>query len=79
MSEALLSVRDLSVEFTTYGQTNKVLQGVSLDVPARSAGGAGRRKRLGQVGHHEGHHGAVARRRRPASPAGRYSTTVAIC
>lgn len=36
MSEALLSVRDLSVEFTTYGQTNRVLKGVSLDVPARS-------------------------------------------
>ncbi|MBK8084805.1 MAG: ABC transporter ATP-binding protein [Devosia sp.] len=36
MSEALLSVRDLSVEFVTYGQTNKVLRGVSLDVPAHS-------------------------------------------
>jgi ABC-type dipeptide/oligopeptide/nickel transport system ATPase component len=36
MSEALLSVRDLSVEFTTYGQTSRVLKGVSLDVPARS-------------------------------------------
>lgn len=36
MSQALLSVRDLSVEFTTYGQTNRVLKGVSLDVPARS-------------------------------------------
>ena len=36
MSQALLSVRDLCVEFTTYGQTNKVLKGVSLDVPARS-------------------------------------------
>ena len=36
MSEALLSVRDLSVEFVTYGQTNKVLRGVSLDVPAQS-------------------------------------------
>lgn len=36
MAEALLSVRNLSVEFTTYGQTNQVLKGVSLDVPARS-------------------------------------------
>ncbi len=36
MSEALLSVRNLSVEFSTYGQTNQVLNGVSLDVPARS-------------------------------------------
>lgn len=36
MSEALLSVRDLCVEFTTYAQTNKVLKGVSLDVPAHS-------------------------------------------
>ncbi|MEI6097768.1 MAG: ABC transporter ATP-binding protein [Alphaproteobacteria bacterium] len=33
---ALLSVRDLSVEFTTYGQTAKVLQGVSLDVQAHA-------------------------------------------
>lgn len=33
---ALLSVRDLSVEFTTYGQTAQVLQGVSLDVPAHA-------------------------------------------
>ena len=33
---ALLSVRDLSVDFTTYGQTNQVLQGVSLDVPAHA-------------------------------------------
>ena len=33
---ALLSVRNLSVEFTTYGQTNAVLHGVSLDVPAHS-------------------------------------------
>jgi ABC-type dipeptide/oligopeptide/nickel transport system ATPase component len=33
---ALLSVRDLSVEFTTYGQTNQVLHGVSLDVPAHA-------------------------------------------
>jgi peptide/nickel transport system ATP-binding protein len=36
MSDALLSVRNLSVEFSTYGQTNQVLKGVSLDVPARS-------------------------------------------
>jgi len=36
MSEALLSVRDLSVEFSTYGRTNKVLHNVSLDVPAHS-------------------------------------------
>jgi ABC-type dipeptide/oligopeptide/nickel transport system ATPase component len=36
MSQALLSVRDLSVEFTTYGRTNEVLKGVSLDVPAHS-------------------------------------------
>ena len=36
MSEALLSVRDLSVEFSTYGRTNKVLHSVSLDVPAHS-------------------------------------------
>ncbi|PIP00207.1 ABC transporter ATP-binding protein [Pleomorphomonas carboxyditropha] len=36
MSDALLSVRDLSVEFTTYGRTQPVLHGVSLDVPARS-------------------------------------------
>jgi len=35
MSEALLSVRDLSVDFTTYGQTNYVLRGVSLEVPER--------------------------------------------
>jgi ABC-type dipeptide/oligopeptide/nickel transport system ATPase component len=33
---ALLSVRDLSVEFTTYGQTAEVLQNVSLDVPAHA-------------------------------------------
>ena len=33
---ALLSVRNLSVEFSTYGQTNKVLHGVSLDVQERS-------------------------------------------
>jgi ABC-type dipeptide/oligopeptide/nickel transport system ATPase component len=36
MSQALLSVRDLSVEFTTYGRTHEVLKGVSLDVPAHS-------------------------------------------
>jgi ABC-type dipeptide/oligopeptide/nickel transport system ATPase component len=36
MSDALLSVRDLSVEFSTYGRINKVLHGVSLDVPAHS-------------------------------------------
>jgi ABC-type dipeptide/oligopeptide/nickel transport system ATPase component len=36
MSEALLSVRDLSVEFSTYGRTAKVLHNVSLDVPAHS-------------------------------------------
>ena len=36
MADALLSVRNLSVQFTTYGQTNSVLKGVSLDVPARS-------------------------------------------
>lgn len=35
-SSGLLSVRDLSVEFTTYGQTNRVLHGVSLDVDARA-------------------------------------------
>ncbi len=36
MSEALLSVRNLSVDFTTYGRTNYVLHEVSLDVPAHS-------------------------------------------
>ena len=36
MSQALLSVRDLSVEFTNYGRTQQVLKGVSLDVPAHS-------------------------------------------
>ena len=36
MMEALLSVRDLSVEFSTYGRTTKVLHNVSLDVPAHS-------------------------------------------
>lgn len=35
-TSSLLSVRDLSVEFTTYGQTNRVLHGVSLDVAARA-------------------------------------------
>ena len=33
---ALLSVRNLSVSFTTYGQTNEVLHGVSMDVPAHA-------------------------------------------
>ncbi len=36
MAEALLSVRNLSVSFSSYGQSNQVLKGVSLDVPARS-------------------------------------------
>jgi peptide/nickel transport system ATP-binding protein len=36
MMEALLSVRDLCVEFSTYGRTNRVLHNVSLDVPAHS-------------------------------------------
>lgn len=36
MSMPLLSVRDLSVEFTTYGRTSKVLRNVSLDVPAHA-------------------------------------------
>ncbi|WP_448956492.1 ABC transporter ATP-binding protein [Labrys neptuniae] len=36
MSQALLSVRDLCVEFSTYGRAAKVLKGVSLDVPAHS-------------------------------------------
>jgi peptide/nickel transport system ATP-binding protein len=36
MSTALLSVEDLSVEFTTYGRTERVLKGVSLEVPAHS-------------------------------------------
>jgi peptide/nickel transport system ATP-binding protein len=36
MSQALLSVRDLSVEFTNYGIASKVLHGVSLDVPAHA-------------------------------------------
>ena len=34
MSDALLTVRDLWVDFTTYGRTTSVLKGVSLDVPA---------------------------------------------
>ena len=33
--EPLLSVRSLSVDFTTYGRRSRVLRGVSLDVPAR--------------------------------------------
>jgi ABC-type dipeptide/oligopeptide/nickel transport system ATPase component len=36
MSEPLLSVRDLSVDFSTYGRTTRVLRGVSLDVPPAS-------------------------------------------
>lgn len=36
MSMALLSVRNLSVEFTNYGITNRVLQDVSLDVPTNA-------------------------------------------
>lgn len=36
MSEALLSVRDLCVDFTTYGRPLSVLKNVSLDVAARS-------------------------------------------
>ena len=36
MTEPLLSVRDLAVDFSTYGRTNHVLRGVSLDVPAAS-------------------------------------------
>ncbi|APH73762.1 ABC transporter ATP-binding protein [Aquibium oceanicum] len=36
MTRPLLSVRDLSVEFTNYGRTNRVLHGVSLDVPERA-------------------------------------------
>ena len=36
MSEALLSVRDVSVEFTNYGIAAPVLRGVSLDVPAHT-------------------------------------------
>ena len=35
MSEALLSVRDLSVDFSVYGRRSAVLRAVSLDVPAR--------------------------------------------
>lgn len=36
MTASLLSVRNLSVDFTTYGRTNHVLKSVSLDVPAHS-------------------------------------------
>jgi peptide/nickel transport system ATP-binding protein len=36
MSEALLSVRNLSVDFSTYGQVNHVLKNVSLDVPVHT-------------------------------------------
>jgi len=36
MSFPLLKVRDLSVEFTTYGQTQQVLRNVNIEVPARS-------------------------------------------
>jgi peptide/nickel transport system ATP-binding protein len=36
MSAALLSVENLSGEFTTYGRTERVLKGVSLEVPAHS-------------------------------------------
>jgi peptide/nickel transport system ATP-binding protein len=35
MTDALLSVRDLSVDFSVYGARSQVLRGVSLDVPAR--------------------------------------------
>ena len=35
--EPLLSVRDLSVDFSTYGRRSQVLRDVSLDVPARIA------------------------------------------
>jgi ABC-type dipeptide/oligopeptide/nickel transport system ATPase component len=33
---SLLSVRNLSVEFSTYGRSLEVLRGVNLDIPARS-------------------------------------------
>ena len=36
MSGALLSVMDLSVEFTSYGRVNAVLAGITLAVPERS-------------------------------------------
>lgn len=36
MSTPLLQVRDLCVEFTTYGQTQQVLRNVNITVPARS-------------------------------------------
>jgi peptide/nickel transport system ATP-binding protein len=35
MTDALLSVRDLSVDFSVYGARSQVLRSVSLDVPAR--------------------------------------------
>ena len=35
MSDPLLSVRELSVDFSVYGRRSEVLKGVSLDVPAR--------------------------------------------
>src|SRR6202034_177202 len=35
MTDALLSVRDLSVDFSVYGARSQVLRGVSLEVPAR--------------------------------------------
>ena len=36
MSDGLLSVRNLAVDFSTYGQVNHVLNGVSLEVAPRS-------------------------------------------
>ena len=36
MGEALLSVKNLSVAFSSYGRTNQVLHNVSLDIPAHS-------------------------------------------
>ena len=36
MSDVLLSVRNLAVDFSTYGQVNHVLNGVSLEVAPRS-------------------------------------------
>jgi peptide/nickel transport system ATP-binding protein len=35
MTDALLSVRELSVNFSVYGRRSEVLKGVSLDAPAR--------------------------------------------
>jgi oligopeptide/dipeptide ABC transporter ATP-binding protein len=35
VSDPLLSVRELSVDFSVYGRRSEVLKGVSLDVPAR--------------------------------------------